>query len=131
MGDCSAAASTDERAEDDRVAEALDDPEFIYDLRKLNGNPGSTDFDILWEELRLYIEELTPAMDDRQHSDVPHMPVAISLHHLLNIVKIRIEQKYPDDKSKLQLPSLKWLHLQFWSHNPYSSSTLDKLAELT
>ena len=49
MGDCSAAASADERAVDDHVAEALfqlDDPEFIYDLQKLNGNPGSTKFDI-------------------------------------------------------------------------------------
>ena len=37
MGDCSAAASADERAVDDRVVEALfqlDDPEFIYDLIK-------------------------------------------------------------------------------------------------
>ena len=77
-----------------------------------------------WEELGLYIEELTPAVDDRRHSDVPHMSVAISLRHLLEIVKIRIEQKYPDDESKLQLPSLEWLCLQFWPHNPYSSSAL-------
>jgi len=89
MGDCSAAVSADERAVDDRVAEALfqlNDPAFIYDLRKLNGNPGSTKFDTFWEELGSYIEELTPAVDDRRHSDVPQMPVAISLRHLLNIV---------------------------------------------
>jgi len=44
--------------------------------------------------------------------------------HLLDIVKIRIEQKYPNDESKLQLPSLEWLRLQFWLRNPYSSSAL-------
>jgi len=42
MGDCSAAVSADEREVDDRVAEALfqlNDPEFIYDLRKLPAQP--------------------------------------------------------------------------------------------
>ena len=51
MGDCSAAASIAEKGVDDRVAEALfnlDDPDFIYDLRQLNGNPGCSKFDVFW-----------------------------------------------------------------------------------
>jgi len=98
--------------------------EFIYDLQKLNGNLGSTKFDTFWEELALYIEESIPAVDDRWYSDVPHLPFAISLHHLLNIVKIRIEQRYSDHKNNLQLPSIEWLQLQFWPRNLYSPSAL-------
>ena len=78
MADCSVAASAAEKSIDDHVAEALlnlDDPSFIYDLRQLNGNPGSSMFDVFWEELGYYLEELTPAVDDRCHSETPHMPV--------------------------------------------------------
>ena len=52
------------------------------------------------------------------------MPVAISLHHLLTLVKARIEEKYPNDESKLQVPSVEWLRLQFWPRNPYSTAAL-------
>ena len=127
MDDCSAASSSAERIVDDHVAEALlnlDDPDFIYDLRQLNDNPGSSKFDVFWEELGLYIEELTPVVDDRRHSETLHVPVAISLHHLLTLVKARIEQKYPNDESKLQVPSVEWLRLQFWPNNPYSTAAL-------
>ena len=102
------------------VAEALfqlDDPEIIYDLRKLNGNPNSSSFDTFWDELGAYLEELTPAVDDRRHTETPHMPVAISLRHLRQLIK-------SEDESKLKIPSLEWLQLQFWSQNPYSTSAL-------
>ena len=127
MADCSAAASAAEKSIDDRVAEALlnlDDPSFIYDLRQLNGNPGSSKFDVFWEELGYYIEELPATVDDRCHSETPHMPVAISLHHLLTLVKSRMQQKYPNDESKLQVPSIEWLRPQFWPNNPYSTAAL-------
>ena len=84
-GDCSSASSEVERLVDERVADALlqlDDPAIIYGLCNLNGRPRSNIFDTFWDELGLYIEELTPAVDDRQHSETPHMPVAISLSHL-------------------------------------------------
>ena len=77
MADCSVAASAAEKSIDDRIAEALlnlDDPSFIYELWQLNGNPGSSKFDVFWEELGYYIEELAPAVDDRRHffRDTPH-----------------------------------------------------------
>jgi len=50
-------------------------------------------FDVFWEELRLYIEELTPAVDDRWHSEIPHMAVAVLLYHLLSLVKARIHKR--------------------------------------
>ena len=79
---------------------------------------------MFWEELGYYIEELAPAVDDRRHSETPHMPVSISLHHLLTLVKSRMQQKYPNDESKLQVPSVEWLRLQFWPNNPYSTAAL-------
>ena len=79
---------------------------------------------MFWEELGYYIEELAPAVDDRRHSETPHMPVAISLHHLLTLVKSRMQHKYPNDESKLQVPSAEWLRLQFWPNNPYSTAAL-------
>ena len=127
MTDCSAVACAAENTVDDRVAEALlnlDDPHFIYDLRQLNGKPGSSKFDVFWEELGSYIEELVPAVDDRRYSETPHMPVAISLRHLLTLVKSRLQQKYLNDESKLQVPSVEWLRLQFWPNNPYYTAAL-------
>ena len=96
----------------------------IYDLHQLNGNPGSSKFDVFWEELGSYFEELTLAVDDRRHSETLHMPVAISLHHLVTVVKTRLEQKYSNDESKLQVPSVEWLRLQFWPSNLYSTAVL-------
>ena len=125
LGDSSAAPSEVERAVDERMVEALlqvDDPEILYDLRKLNGRPKSNRFDAFWEELGVYIEELTQAVDDRWHSETPHMPVAISLCHLRQLIKERLELKNPGED--IEVPSLEWLRLQFWPPNPYSSSTL-------
>ena len=70
MGDSSAALSEVERAVDERVAEALltlDDPRIVYDLHRMNGRPKSGKFDAFWDELGVYIEELTPAVDDQCH----------------------------------------------------------------
>ena len=36
-----------------------------FDLCKLNDSPTSNMFDIFWDELGSYTEELTPAVDDR------------------------------------------------------------------
>ena len=54
----------------------LDDPEIILDLRQMNGKPNSTIFDEFWDELQLYLDETTLAVDERWHGDVMHMPFA-------------------------------------------------------
>ena len=45
MGDCSAAASAAEKM----MMTVLQKHYFNYDLRRLNGNPNSSKFDIFWE----------------------------------------------------------------------------------
>ena len=35
-----------------------------------------------------------------------------------------MQQKYPNDESKFQVPFVEWLRLQFWPNNPYSTAAL-------
>lgn len=110
---------------DERVAKAvleLDDPEVLLDLRKSNGNPKTSLFDSFWEELQAYLDEITPAVDDRRHGEVLHMPYAVSARHLREIVAERLKQKFPD--SSPAIPSTEWLRLQFWPANPFTSRAI-------
>ena len=89
LQDCSAAEYSSEADVDERVAKAvveLDDPDIVLDLRKLNGKPNSTMFDEFWHELQLYMDEVNLAVDERRHGDVLHMPLAISIRNLQEIV---------------------------------------------
>ena len=126
VGDESAASSQNEKDIDERIAEVLElgDPEILLDLRSLNGNVKSDMFDVFWNELSLYLEEINPAVDERRHTETLHMPIAISLRHLRDTIIQRLVEKYPTDDSKQQCPSLEWLHLQFWPPNPYATSAL-------
>ena len=124
-GDSSVPSSEAEKHIDDRISQLceLDEPEVIYD-RKLNSKLKSTTSDRFWDELDTFIEELTSAVDERCHSDTPHMPVAISLHHLQSTILERLQKKYDGDESNMVAPSLEWLRLQFWPRKVYSSSAL-------
>lgn len=125
VSDCSGPSNESEREVDERVAEEeLDVPEIMYDLQILNGNVKSSKYNPFWDKLALYLEELTPVVDERRHSDTPHMSVAVSLRHSRDLVKERLEKKYPADEDKQQCPSLEWIRLQFWPPNPYSSTAL-------
>ena len=48
---------------------------------------------MFWDELSAYIEEIHPAVDDQRHSNVLHIPIAISLHHLRDTIKEGLHQK--------------------------------------
>ena len=126
MRDSCAARTAAEAEIDNRVAAALldvNDPDVILDLRKLNGRPKSDVFDDFWNELAIYVQEITPAVDDRRHGEVCHMPIAISIRHLRDMIAERLRKKFPDTH-KLAIPSEEWVRLQFWPRNPYSSSAL-------
>ena len=113
-----------EKKVDDNVAESLfdlDDPQIVLDLRALNGNPKSTKFDIFWQELSTFLEE-DAAVDERRHSDILHMPAAISIRHLREVIVQRLDLKFPGEAKPI--PSEEWIRLQFWPCNPYSGSAL-------
>lgn len=59
----------------------LEDPNIIVDLRTNNGFKGSK-FDIFWSELQAYFNENTPAVDDRCHETILHLPWFISVRNL-------------------------------------------------
>jgi hypothetical protein len=107
---------------DERVAKAvikLDDPEVILDLQKSNGNPKSSLFDSFWEA---YLDEITPAVDERRHGEVLHMPYAVSVRHLREVITERLQQKFPGTTPVI--PSSKWLRLQFWPTNPFTNRAI-------
>ena len=104
---CSAEAEVDEC-----VAKAivnLDDPEIILDLRSTNGKPNSTRFDQFWAELKAYLDEINLAVDDRRHRDTLHLPFAISVCYLQELITDRLCSKL----NVLQFPP--------WSGSVYNS----------
>ena len=78
-------------------------------------------FDQFWEESALYLEELDPACDDRRHGSVVHVPVAISVHNLCDIIEELLKSKSDEEVS---IPSEEWVRLQFSLCNPYASNTI-------
>ena len=123
--DASSAPTAQQRAVDERVAKALleiEAPEIIFDLRKLNGNPKATHFDDFWAELSTFLEEINPAVDDRRHGETLHMPIAVSVRHLREVLVERLAQRFPNDDKPV--PSDEWIRLQFWPKNPFGHSAL-------
>ena len=84
---------------DERLAKCLvhmDDPDIIIDLRKMNGKPSSTKFDVLWSELSMYLEEAGLAVQERRHGESMYMPFAISVSHLRDLIAQRLKEKFPE-----------------------------------
>lgn len=125
LHDSSAPQYESEGQVDERVAKAVlqtDDPEIILDLRRTNGKPNCTIFDEFWDELQSYLDETTLAVDERRHGDVMHMPFAISIRHLLELITDRLKSKHPD--SMVAIPSQEWVRLQFWPANAYTDRAI-------
>lgn len=93
--DSSSAEYSSQAQVDERVARALlnlDDPEILLDLRRCNGKPNTTLFDVFWQELQSFLDEIDPAVDERRHGGTLHMPFAVSIRHLREIVEERLKQ---------------------------------------
>ncbi len=45
--------------------------------------------DIFWQELSTFLEK-DAAVDERRHSDILHMPAAISIRHLREVIVQRL-----------------------------------------
>ena len=112
-GDCSGARSTSEEEMDNRVTEALamQDPDFIVDLRHLNSNE-SDRFTVFWEKCTQYLSTCT-AVHERRHDTVTFMAKAISVRDLIQEVTKLCPEGTP-------IPSQAWVHLNFCPRNPHS-----------
>lgn len=104
----SAATSSQEAEVDRRIKQVLDeeDPELIWDLCTQNrGRP---------EQFSVFLET---AVDDRCHDAVDsedviaHLATALSVRDLHDEVR----KQCPDGTP---IPSIQWLHLQFWTMRP-------------
>ena len=73
----------------------IGDPDILLDLQKLNGNIKVTLFDDFCTELSLFLEEVIPAVDDRRHGEMLHMPIAVSVRHLRDIITEQLSLKFP------------------------------------
>ena len=112
---------------DECVAKALidlDDPDIVIDLRRLNGRVTNDKFNPFWDELQAYLDELGLAVDERRHSGVLHMPIAVSIRHLRDIISERLSAKTKESSEDVAIPSEEWIRYQFWPKNPYSASAL-------
>ena len=67
-----------------------------------------------WQEVQTYLDEITLAVD-RRHSETIHMPLAISICHLLEQIIERLHKAYPEVMPAV--PSEEWIGLQFWGAN--------------
>ena len=125
LNDGSQASCSVEAEVDERVAKAivnLDDPEIVLDLCSMNGKPNSSHFHQFWAEPRAYLDEINLAVDDRRHGDTLHLPFAISVRHLQELISDRLREKYSGDCPPI--PSLEWIRLQFWPSNQYTIHSL-------
>ena len=77
---------------------------------------------MFWQELQTFLDEIDAAVDERRHDDTLHMPFALSIRHLREIVEERLKQKFPDSTSAI--PSVKWIRLQFWLSNQYTNQAI-------
>ena len=125
LGDCSSAEYSSEAKVDERIAQALldiNDPDIVLDHRRSNGKPDSTIFDKFWCKFQTYLDEINPAVNERRHGETPHMPFAISLRHLQEIIIEKLQQKFPEVTPAIR--SLEWIRLQFRPVNQYTNSAL-------
>ena len=107
---------------DERAVIDLDDPEIALDLHSTNGKQNSTHFGQFWTELQAYMDEINLAVDERQHWDTLHLPSAVLLRHQQELISDRLCEKIPGEC--LPIPSLEWIHLQFWPSNQYTICAL-------
>ena len=68
------------------------------------------------------MEEVNPAVDDRRHGETLHMPIAVSIQHLCEVIVECLAQKFPSDDKAIH--SDEWIRLQFWPKNPFGHSAL-------
>ena len=61
--------------------------QIMLDLCEVNGNPNSTRLDLFWDELAQYLEDTTMTVDERRHTTVMHMSIAISMRNLRHLQK--------------------------------------------
>ena len=85
-----------------------EEPGTIFDLRELKNPEKKTKYNVFWNEAATYINEgVGTAVDDRRHSVVTHLSIAISIRDFREQVKARCAEG-------TLILSDEWIRLQFW-----------------
>ena len=53
------------------------------------------------QNCHFFLEEVNPAVDDRRHGEALHMPIAISVRHLREVITERLSQKFPGEEKAI------------------------------
>lgn len=118
--DNSAPENERQKAMDARVCAFLlesDDPDLVVDLRSMNGDPGTSKFDIFWAEVGAYLNEINTAAQERRHGANSYLPFAISVEDFRQTIIERVPEA-------TAIPSTEWLRLQFWPSNQTTNRAL-------
>ncbi|GES81793.1 hypothetical protein GLOIN_2v1482475 [Rhizophagus clarus] len=87
----------------------LQDADIVIDLR-INNGFCDTKFDIFWNELREYFNEIIPAIHNRRSTSILYLPIAMSIADLKNIIIKKLEKKYGTPlNSEIYIPSNKYI----------------------
>ena len=89
----------------------------LPNLRALNSGRAAK-FNSFWEQCARFLnEDVGAAVDDRRHGEITHLARVISVRDLVEQVKARCP-------SSIEIPSVEWTRLQFWSKMPAAKSSL-------
>ena len=117
----------------ERLEECLktQDPDLVYDLRVLNEGRESI-YDPFWKEVdSLMNENAMKAVNDRRHGTICHTSLAMSVPDLISQVKSRVEAKAGEgSENPVEIPSEKWVLLQFMPNNRFSKSAIHYTGKL-
>lgn len=121
-GDKSASNDHKEEIIDQRVLEVIEmepeEPSTIFDLREVKSSVSRTKYQVFWGEAQKFINEnIGTAVDDRRHTSVTHLAMAISIRDFREQVAMRC----PDDSP---IPSAEWVRLQFWPKSPKTKTAI-------
>ncbi|GBC10931.2 hypothetical protein GLOIN_2v1780244 [Rhizophagus irregularis DAOM 181602=DAOM 197198] len=122
-GDVSTSDNEINKKTHERIKLMLDtqDPDIIIDLCKIINEKG-TKFDVFWNEMQDYFNEVMPAVHDRRYTSTLYMPIAISVKDLVQIIIERLENKYGTIPNDIEIPSTEWVRLQFWLKTEFSEN---------
>ena len=95
----------------------------LSDLRSLNTTEAGC-YDVFWGKCQKFLaEDVSPAVDDRrQHGHIAHLSMAISIRDFVEQVQLHCP-------AGIKIPSLQWVHLQFWPKTPSAKALLHYTGE--
>ena len=123
-GDSSAACSKAVQKRRDRIwklAQDMDDPDAVGDLRYCNGSVADDAFQLFWKYLQSVLHNYQVAQE-RRHGEVGYFPTAMSIADLIHLVRDECRRSEEIPVDKLRIPSKTTIAYSFVPSDSYSLS---------